>query len=273
MGVIHYILKIFRSCKRLVLPSLVVLLTTQAHAQDLADIFVVSDSQNETYLDIGVGAASRSLYVGSDERESLVLPYANGEYKGRLYFKPGLGAGVHLINTDSFRLSGGGTLSLGRDSEQTPIIGALGEIKTGVLLNSAARFYTPIGAFDITGQVPVSGGLSGTRIDALFSTEIKPIPALRITPGVRATYQSSGWLNALYGISQDQAFLAGTTAFSLDGRVSTLGTHSVFYLTVDENIELLGAVNYSHLIGDVKDSPLTPKNDGLTVAIGIAKKF
>ncbi len=247
-----------------------------SHAQD--SIFDIPAPHNESYADVGVAGVVRDTYVGSGETETLALPFINAEYKGRLFVKPGLGAGVYAIKNDRFRLSASANLALGRDTEDTPFkdLGLnedLLEIDTTVTVAVAGRYYLPFGAIDVLGTIPVGGDLDGQRLDTLFTTEIKPMKKLRITPGVRATYQSSGWLNSIYGVNAEQATTIGIDEFSTGGQIATVGAHAVGYYQLPNNFEIVGLVNYSRLLGDVQDSPLTDSNNGITAALGIAKQF
>jgi len=252
-------------------------LTTFAWAGELENIFTVSEAENETYLDIGVAGVLRDAYVGSDEVDYLVLPYATGEYKGRFFVNPALGAGIHFINNDKFRVSAAAGYSLGRDDEDTPFVAANDAFKVDASFtgNVAVRYLLPFASLDVIGTIPVSGDLEGARLDTLLTTELNPTPNFRITPGVRATFMTHDWLNTLYEITPQQAIAAGlsqTLSFS-DGGLSTLGAHTAAYFTISEDYELVGIINYSLLVGDVKDSPLTPRNSGLTAAIGISRTF
>ncbi|MEP1231211.1 MAG: MipA/OmpV family protein [Litorimonas sp.] len=251
-------------------------LSNIAYAQD--SIFTIPAPQNESYADFGVAGVVRDTYVGSGQSETLLLPYFKAEYKGRVFFKPGLGAGVYAVKNKDFRLSVSGNLSLGRDTEDTPFRNLdldkdLLEIDTTVTALIAGRYYLPFGAIDVLGSIPVGGDLNGQRIDALFTTEIKPFKNLRITPGVRTTYQSSGWVNSIYGLNDAQAEALGNDTFDINGQFATVGAHAVGYYQLPYNLELIGFINYSRLIGDVQDSPLVDSNNGLTAAIGFARHF
>ncbi len=247
-----------------------------AHAQE--SIFTIPDSQNASYIDAGVAGIIRDPYIGSTESETRVAPYIKAEYKGRLFFKPGLGAGIYAVKNDRFRLSVAGNLAFGRDTVDTPFRDQgfdddLLELDSTVTATIAGRYNLPIGVIDMIGTIPVGGDLDGQRIDALFTTQIKPFKKLRITPGVRSTYQSSGWINSIYGLNGAQAATLGTDTFDLGGQFATIGAHAIAYYQLPNNYELIGFANYSRLIGDVQDSPLVETNNGLTAAIGIAKKF
>ena len=251
-----------------------------AQAQD--SIFTIPAPENESFADVGVAAVTRDTYVGSNESEELILPFVNAEYKGRFFLKPGLGAGIYAIKNKQFRVAVSGNLALGRESDETPfeeVIETQGldedlfEIDSTVTANLSVRYYLPFGAIDVLGAIPVGGGLDGQRVDALFTTEVYPVKKLRLTPGVRATYQSSGWVNSIYGVDADQATALNIDEVDLGGQFSTIGAHVIGYYQLPRNLELVGVVNYSRLLGDIQDSPLTETNNGLTAALGIAYQF
>ncbi|WP_409432547.1 MipA/OmpV family protein [Litorimonas sp. RW-G-Af-16] len=249
---------------------------TPSAAQD--SIFTVSEKQNKTFVDVGAAALIRETYVGSEKSSVLPLPFVSAGYKGRYFFNPALGAGVYAINNDHFRLGATTNISLGRKGDDTPFNNDAFEVDPTLTAAAFTRVYLPIAAFDTIATVPVVGGLDGMRVDALLSTSFSPLDNVKITPGVRATYHSRDWINTQYGITDAQAAAVSDTfpaltALDLDGQVSTLGVHTAVYWTVNENYEVIGAVNHSVLQGDAKDSPLTPKNTGTTLALAIARKF
>jgi len=256
------------------------LLCAASWVQAQSSIFDIPESQQLSFVDLGIAAVSREVYVGAGKSETSVLPYVNGQYKGRYFVNPGLGIGAYAIRKDKFRLAGSVHYNLGRDGEDTPLNGEAFDLDGGFTAKLSTRLYTPISAIDVIGSVPLNGDLEGYRIDTLMSTEFYLFDrALRITPGVRATFHSGKYLDALYGISDAQLAALSLpldspiTATSFDSEASTLGAHAVAYYDVNDAIQLVGIVNYSRLIGDVKDTALAPDKDGITAAVAIARKF
>ena len=239
-------------------------------------LFAISEKYDSTFLDAGVAYVNRSPYVGSEETENLILPYVRGDYKGRLFINPATGAGVYWRNTDNLRLSKSVNWASGRDGDDTPFIGESGEVDGSVTVVNALRYYLPFAAFDAVSTIPVTGDFDGARLDTLLSTEFYPIEGLRVTPGVRATFGTDGWVNTLYGVDTETLTAAGVTnidAFEADGGLTALGLHAAAYYQLPGDLELVGVANYSFLQNDSKDSPLSPDNDGLTLAISLAKHF
>lgn len=253
------------------------LLSVATFAEAQTSIFEIPAEQAESFADIGVAGVSRETYVGSEESDLIVLPYVNASYKGRFFINPAVGAGVHAVNNSKFRLGASANLALGRDGEDTPFAGTsyANEFKvdSGVTGNVFARAYLPFAALDVVGTVPIGGDLNGARLDTLLTTEISPIENFRLTPGVRATFNTGGWLDTNYGINARQAAASGLAPVSYDDGLSTLGAHVAGYYSLSDNFEIVGLINHSWLVSDIKDSPLTPQNTGLTVALGVARKF
>lgn len=258
-------------------------LTATAYAGSFDDIFgpqdglfAISEKRDKTFIDAGVAYVNRAPFVGSEDTDNLVLPFARADYKGRLFINPALGAGVYWRNTDNLRVSSSINFALGRDAEDTPLIGEGGEISSSFTLTNAIRYYLPFAAFDAITTVPFTGDFEGARLDTLLTTEIKPIEGLRITPGVRATFGTAGWINSLYEVeASDIAALniTGLDPFEAGSGLLALGVHTAAYYELPRAFQLIGVLNYSALQGDAADSPLTPNNGGLTIALGIAKHF
>jgi outer membrane scaffolding protein for murein synthesis (MipA/OmpV family) len=246
-------------------------------AEAQSDWFKIPPDQAVSSLDVGIAAVSRETYVGSQHSNLIVLPYVNATHKGRYFINPALGAGVYAINNGKVRLGASANLALGRKGRDTPFAGTPYEdefkVKTGVTGSVFGRVYLPFAAFDVVGTIPVSGGLSGAKLDTLLTTQFSPLKNLTLTPGVRATFNTGAWLDTNYGISAQQAAASGLAPLSHDAELSTVGAHVAGYYKIGEDYQIVGVINQSWLVGDVKDSPLTPENTGLTVAMGVARKF
>ena len=258
-------------------------LTSTAHADSFEaffgeqdGLFAISKKRDKTFMDAGITYMNRAPFVGSEETENLVLPFVRADYKGRLFISPALGAGVYWRNTDKMRVSTSLNFATGRDEDDTPLIGESGEVDSSLVVTNTVRFYVPFAAFDAISTVPFTGDFEGARLDALLTTEVKPIKGLRITPGVRASFGTSGWINSLYEIeTSDLATLdqVDLQPFRANRGLMALGFHTAAYYELPNDFQLIGVVNYSALQNDAADSPLSVDNSGLTLAIGLARHF
>ena len=272
-----------------------------------AQMFDIPASEQETYIDLGLDVVSRDIYVGSDERETLVLPYVNGEYKGRFFFRPAVGAGVNLINDGTVELAAVASYATGRDAEDTPFVfdiddldagevpGRRGDVLPVALTDASDEAFEIDGSITVGGYgsvllpfarldaqliTPVTGDIDGLRSDIALTTRV-PLGPFFIAPGVRATWTSDSWTETFYGFTPDQIATldADTLALLSDengldvGDAWTLGAHLVATWEVVDDVQILGFVNYSALQGDAKDSLFSPENDGVTAALAVSRRF
>ena len=268
-----------------------------------AQIFDIPDSERETYIDVGAAVLSRAAYVGSEEQDTNIYPYLAGEYEGRLFFNPAVGAGVNLINDGTMQLAAIGTFASGRDADDTPFVfepdddAAVNvaaslplpqtdavkdafELDGSFVAGGHFNILLPVARFDVTAVTPVTGDIEGLRTDFALTTRI-PIGPVFVAPGVRATWTSDSWTESYYGFTSEQVdLLAAQGLFSPDFLEATevddawtLGAHVLATWEVVDDVNIIGALNYSALQGDAKDSPFSPDNSGLTAVAGIAKRF
>ncbi|CAM3721865.1 MipA/OmpV family protein [Litorimonas haliclonae] len=248
-----------------------------AFAEAQTSIFDIPPDKAESTASIGIAGVSLDSYVGSEETDLLVLPYVNATYKGRFFLNPALGAGVYAINNDKLRLGAAANVAFGRDGKDTPFGGTSYEeafdVSTGGSGKVFARANLPFAALDVVGTVPIGADHDGAKLDTLLTTLVKPTDRFTLTPGVRATFSTGDLLDTNYGIDSRQAAASGLAPLSNDDGLSSLGAHIAGYYELNEDYEIVGLVNHTWLMGDIKESPLSPKNTGLTVALGIARKF
>ena len=250
--------------------------------------FDIPESEQDTFLDVGVAYVGRAAYVGSDERDEDIFPYAAGEYKGRYFFNPAQGLGVNLINRDGLVVAPTAFFATGRDADDTPfILPATGsgdrevtpavddafDLDSSVTLGGLVSYLLPFARFDGQIQFPVTGDVDGFRGDLSLTTRLPLGDRFFIAPGVRATYTSDSWSNSYYGIDATQAAAVGLPEFDTGAGFHTLGAHVIATFEVVEDYNVIGALNYSALQDEAEDSPLSPDNDALTVVVGVARRF
>lgn len=242
----------------------------------IIDAFSIDEAKQNTSITLGAGFRSKAEYLGSDQTESRVFPYISAVYKGRIFLRTPEGLGIYWTNRKKIRLATSLGPGFGRKADETPQLGEFGKINTYVSLNNNLRYRFTYGTVDMKLRIPLSGQLSGIRLDLLANTRFSPTHQLDIIPGLRMSYHSRGWLNGIYGISQsqiDQSQNPDLAPFRLTGQVSTIGGHCIFLYRFNKHIQLTSALVYNALLGDIKDSPLTPKNDSFTFSFGVSRKF
>ncbi len=257
--------------KHLMTPSLIALaylcLSLPAQGQVLENIFTVDEDKAETYLDAGGAVLYRPGYLGSEDNVTQVIPYIDGEYKGRFYLKPGQGAGINVINNKYVRLSGGVNYLFGRDSSENGAAQRLRvrDLEDSITAAASLRINTAIGVIDSQVQVPITGDLEGVRLDIAGITQWDPTPKLRINPGIRFTFMDEEMVNQFYAISKFITYEGGG--------LSSFSAFAAGYYDVSDQWQLVGLVDYAVLEDTLSTSLLAPENDGVTATLGLAYKF
>lgn len=246
-------------------------LSSPAMAQD--SIFTIAEKQDKTYADLGIAAMIMPEYLGSDEEQNRLLPFINAEYKGRFFVNPYQGAGVNLINDGKFRVSGSTFFAPSRKSKDTPFSDPSFDIDGGAVARASVRYLWKYAAFDVTGSTPIFGDMEGAEVEFRATTLLPLSKNVRIGPSIFASYQTEDWNNALYGINQEQSLAAGLTQQSYSDGFGTYGAAATAFITLPADLNLIGLVSYTTLSGDLKDSPLTPRNDGVMGVVALSKRF
>ena len=238
------------------------------------DLLKVDPKNQDTYIDLGGVVLSRAGYQGSDKQHTNFYPALNAEYKGRWFLNPFNGAGVSVINKRNTTLSTSLTFNPGRDAADTPFDDPLFDFDPGAAFKVSGRYRLKYVAIGGNFNVPVFGDMKGTRGSVRISTLLPVTKQLDIAPSLAASYQSKSRMNDLYGVTAQQNLISQTGEFEygsgFSGYSMALGA---LWRTKKKDWAVVGVLNYRTLTGDIKDSPLTPDDDGILAAIAVAKRF
>ena len=238
------------------------------------DLLKVDPKKQDTYVDLGGVVLSRAGYQGSDKQHTNFYPAFNAEYKGRWFINPFNGAGVSVINKRDTSLTTSLTYNPGRRSSDTPFDDPAFDFDPGAALKVSGRYRIKYVAVGGNFNVPVFGDMKGTRGSVRVSTLIPVTKQLDLAPSLAASYQSKSRMNDLYGVTAQQNLISQTGEFEYDGGFSGYSMAlGALWRTKKKDWAVVGVLNYRTLTGEIKDSPLTPDDDGILAAIAVAKRF
>jgi|GEM_PF-1267493 len=237
-------------------------------------IFDIPEKYQKTYIDAGAGILTWAPYHGSDKQRVSPFPFISAEYKGRWFANPFNGAGVYVLNSKKYNLSGSVNYNPGRKASDTPFDMEIFQLDPGLALkaNGRVRFkYFAIGA-DM--QLPVLGDVKGAKGSVRAATLIPLGDQLSIVPSVAAFYESGKRLDRIYGINSAQSMATGLPQLTYKGGISGYSLALAgYWQSADKKYQVLGGLSYRELSDDLQISPLVDENHSVLAGIGIAKRY
>lgn len=210
--------------------------------------------QEPTDWSVNVGAGAVYGFAGpfGDDSESVnLIPWADFNWRDRLYGNPLDGVGYNVVKQDRLRMG----------VQLRPRYGASSDYDEldlpGLGADAAAYAFVRVpGDIVVGGRImrDVSGETDGTAwYVSAGSQGITPVGLLRGTAYVRGADGATN--DAYYGVP-DAAATPELEAFSADGGASGAGAALVMLTPLGERWGLATFVNAERALGDVADSPL-----------------
>ncbi|WBU62918.1 MipA/OmpV family protein [Paracoccus aerodenitrificans] len=247
---------------KIVLPLIVAAsVATPTLAQSFDDATVVNRRQSVS-LDVGLGAAVKPTYPGSDETDvvpwfilrNLEINDSTGREQQGFSFAPNLGYIGERDEDDDDRL-------LGLDD-----IDPAYEVGVRVSYHSG-----PMRSY-LTLRKGFGGheGLTGE-----FGTEYRIDASDRLTlwAGLEAGYGDDEFNDTYFGISATDASFSDYSEYSPGGGINSASAKLEARYDLTPKTALLGEVKYTRIIGDAADSPITLDEDQPSVRLGIVRKL
>lgn len=237
-------------------------------------IFTVDEEREETYIDLGAAVVHRPAYLGSSEQDTSLFPFVNAEYKGRWFFNPYQGVGFNPVNTKKLKIATGVSYVSGRKLEDTSFADESFDVGGSAGLVANARYIFDLGAVEFTATQAVGGDVEGLQMSGRIATLIPITKQFRVAPALSLAWQDGARRNSFYGVTPEQAAIIGGESYDYGSDFTNAGaTLGAYWRDQDRHWRILGLVQYRGLLGEVKDSPLTAKDDGFLAVVGFARRY
>ncbi|MQY44241.1 hypothetical protein GG681_16460 [Epibacterium sp. SM1969] len=233
---------------------------------------------------VGLGAVWGPEYLGSSKNEAGAFPVLDLTWRDRLFIGDS-GIGGYIFNTEDFTLSASIGYDGGREEDDSDFLRGLGDIKGGAVYNIGFEYdIGPVTPYlDVTKYSKGSEGLSATvgvetmvplrvltgraSISSLEHAESPLDFGPLLTAGISADWGNDDYNSAYYGVTAAQSASSGLSQYT-----ATSGFHAVnlelgIQVPVTERFSVGGAVVYSQLTGDAKDSPIARETSGTSVGL------
>ena len=220
-------------------------------------------------LTLGGYAMVQPEYAGDDDYEFAFKPIISISRASNLsrFRSFNDNPSLALWDTGVFEAGITGKLDWKRDSGDSDDLRGLNDVDTAIEVGGYAQFY-PVDWLRLRGDVRYGfGGFDGVvadfAVDAIYFTEFWG--GMALSAGPRMTLASSGFTDAYFGISAQEAANAqalgnNLTPYEASGGVYSVGFGGQILKRFTPNI--LGSVfaEYKYLMDDAADSPLVVQN-------------
>ncbi len=242
-------------------------------------------------FEIGGGVGFGSKYEGSDEMEVMFLPVAGITWKDRVYLTTEDGLGAVVYDGHGFTMDVGVNYEWGRSESDSSDLKGLGDVDGAATLNLSLEYelgpVTPfVGltrhlggtdamevSFGVDTMIPVSaltGGSSRSR-GAGSDDEGEDGPA--ILAGISTTWSDDKYMESYFGVDSAQSARSGLSQFNAKSGFKSVGAELGLVYPVLENWEVFTTIEYSQLIGDAADSPISKDDSVLFGGLAVSYKF
>ncbi|WPZ33795.1 MipA/OmpV family protein [Thalassobaculum sp. OXR-137] len=251
----------------------------------------VASAQDDWEFVIGAGVGYGSKYEGSDEMEAMFLPVVDVTWKDTVYLSTEDGLGAVVYDDNNFTVNVGFNYDWGREESDSSDLRGLGDVDGAVTANLSLEYdigpVTPFleltrhlggtngleASFGVETMIPVSAfmgsesGSNGMRL----GDEGESGPAF--LAGLSSTWSDDKYMKNYFGVNSTQSARSGLQQYTAKSGLKSVTAELGFLYPVNENWEVMTMVEYSRLIGDAADSPIS-KDDGVVFGgLTVSYKF
>ncbi|WP_293573705.1 MipA/OmpV family protein [Phaeobacter sp.] len=233
---------------------------------------------------IGIGVFSKPEYLGSSEQETSGFPVLELIWRDRLFIGPA-GIGGYVVKTDDFSVSASIGYDEGRKESDSVFLRGLGDIDGGATYNLGVEYeFGPITPFfevtkyskgsegvsasvGVEGMVPLSVLMGRASFASLAQSDSPADLGPMLTAGLSADWGNDDYNSTYYGVSAAQSATSGLSQYTAGSGFHAINFEIGLQVPITERFSLGGAVTYSQLTGDAKDSSIVRDTSGTSVGL------
>lgn len=231
------------------------------------------------YLTLGASGQLEPDYPGSDGytvRPSLIFSISKASDLNT-FRSVDDNPSIALLNAGPFSMGAVGRLDWGRDESDSDRLRGLGDIGVAVEAGGFAQWYALPWLRLRTELRYGVGGFSGLRGD-LAADAIYTMDRWRFAVGPRLSYAGSGYMNTYYGVTPQQAAMAGllgnpTPVYNAGGGFNLVGANAQLTYNFRNGFEAGLYGGYGYLLGDAGSSPLTSDRNQFLTGVSLSYTF
>ena len=209
------------------------------------------------YLTLGGSGISAPVYEGARDRKLFFSPIISlGRGKDARFSSRNDNPSIALFDNGAIRAGIAGKLVRPRDAGDSADLRGLSEVRWGAEVGGFVDVY-------MTDYLRARGELrqgirahDGMVADLSMDAFTDIAPNLRVSAGPRATYATSGYTEAYYGVDAAESAASGLAQYNPDGGFTSYGLGADITWAATEAISVSAFTEYKRLAGPAADSSL-----------------
>lgn len=218
---------------------------------------------------LGGSALYHPDYLGSNDYEFGFAPDAEVVWQKTLFVSSKNGAGVYIVDYPHSRFGVSIAPDFGRSEDTNPRLAGLGDVDFGWQMRVFGDLtYEPfiVGA---SARLGFAGGSDGQMILAYAGLRKELIPNLIGQMTVGTSWAGATWGNEYYGVNAAQAASSGLPQYRVNNGFRDAALSGSLSYKLTPAVALTGSARWTHLLGDVADSPIVEETNNLTLGLGL----
>ena len=251
----------------------------------------IASAGDKWEFEVGGGVGYGSKYEGADDMEAMVLPVLGITWNDTVYLTTEDGLGAVIYDNNDFTVNVSLNYEWGRDESDSSDLRGLGDVDGAATANLSLEYEVG----PVTPFVELTRHLGGTNsLEVSFGVETMiPVHVLMgqgsasnmavsddggangpaILAGISSTWSDDKYMESYFGINSTQSSRSGLSQFTARSGLKTVGADLGLLYPVDEDWEILTMIEYTRLIGDAADSPISKDDSVLFGGLTVSYKF
>lgn len=212
----------------------------------------------------GLGFGGIPDYIGSDDYQAGVAPFARLSWGGRYIDIQGNFASINLLDDPNWRVGPAAVLRLGRRDVDDPVVDLLPSIDASLDLGAFASYEIVdpqeprdrwVFLADLTHDV--TGAHSGFTASAAVRKWFPVRNFAAFSLSLATTYGSGDYMDTYFSVTPAGAAASGLAPFAADAGLRDVRVTGVFVQPLSKEWIVAGGLMYKRLVGDAADTPIT----------------
>lgn len=224
----------------------------------LAQVAEAQGEQEKSWnVSLGIGTIIMPEYEGSNEYELMGVPYFDIKYGDKITINIIDGIRYKLFDFENFNCGTGLGYDIGRDESDAERLNGLGDIDPyleGILF---AEYNFQNTSFGLEFSKDLIDGHGSMRIGLEARHMVTLSNKILIIPSLKLTFADNNYMKSFFGVSNLQSGNSGLPAFDAKAGAKDASLYVPIIYKWTERWSVITAFEYSRLIGDASESPIT----------------